>query len=71
MFVASLNVIYENIKFTVELEKDGCVPFLDIMVYRKEDGSLGWGVGVGMYRKLTHTNLYLNNSSHHYWAQKR
>lgn len=66
--MTSLNTIHKNIlELTVELEKDGCLPFLDIMIFKKPDGTLGQGV----YRKPTHTNLYLKNFSHHHPAQKR
>jgi hypothetical protein len=51
----------------MEIEKDGHLPFLDIDIYRKTDGSLGHKV----YRKPTHTNLYLQQSSHHHPANKR
>jgi hypothetical protein len=32
---------YENIQFTMEIEENGHLPFLDIDIYRKRDGSLG------------------------------
>ena len=51
--------------FTMEKEEDGHLPFLDINIYRKPDGSLGHKV----YRKPTHTNLYLNQNSHHHPAK--
>ncbi|KAJ4425835.1 hypothetical protein ANN_27461 [Periplaneta americana] len=54
-------------KFTKEVEKDGCLPFLDILISRKPDGTLGHSV----YRKPMHTDLYLNGRSHHHPAQKR
>jgi hypothetical protein len=50
----------------MEIEEKGHLPFLDIDVYRKMDGSLGHKV----YRKPTHTNLYLHQSSHHHPANK-
>jgi hypothetical protein len=34
---------------------EGHLPFLDIDIYKRPDGSLGHTV----YRKPTHTNLYL------------
>jgi hypothetical protein len=43
-----------------ETERDGHLPFLDI--YSKPYGSLGHNV----YRKPTHTNLYLNPNFHHH-----
>jgi hypothetical protein len=48
-------------KFTVEQEKDGQLPFLDALVLKKVDGSLE----VGVYRKLTHTDRHLPYRSHH------
>jgi len=50
----------------MEIEAEGHLPFLDIDIYRKTDGSLGHKV----YRKSTHTNLYLHQKSHHYPANK-
>jgi len=51
----------------MEIEKDGHLPFLDIDIDRKNDSSLGHKV----YRKPTHTNLYLQHSSHHHPANKQ
>lgn len=65
-FVAFLNNIHVNIKFTVETEQAGCSPFLDILISGNQDGSLGRNV----YRKPTHTNLYLYSSSHHSLTEK-
>ena len=42
----------------MEIEEGGHLPFLDIDIYRRMDGSLGHKV----YRKLTHTNLYLQQN---------
>ena len=47
--------------FTVELEKDGTLPFLDILLQRKQDGSLNNTV----HRKPPHTDQYLHFNSHH------
>ena len=65
-FLTYLNSLHENIKFTMEKEKDGTLPFLDVLVIKKEDGSLGHTV----YRKNTHTNRYLHAESHHHPAVK-
>lgn len=65
-FLDHLNGVHPNIKFTMEVEKDGSLPFLDVMTTRKPDGTLGHAV----YRKPTHTNRYLNAGSYHHPAQK-
>ena len=51
-----LNGINKNTQFTMETEAEGHTPILDIDMYRYKDGSLGHKV----YRKPTHTNLYLH-----------
>jgi hypothetical protein len=51
----------------MEKEEEGHLPFLDIDIYRKTDGSLGHRV----YWKPTHTNVYLYWNSHHHPANKR
>jgi hypothetical protein len=66
-FLDHLNSIHESIQFTMETERDGHLPFLDIDIYRKPDGSLGHKV----YHKPTHTNLYLNSNSHHHPSNKQ
>ncbi|XP_046383788.1 uncharacterized protein LOC124154233 [Ischnura elegans] len=65
-FLNHLNSRHQNIRFTMEKERDGKLPFLDVMVRRKGDGSLRHAI----YRKTTHTNRYLNAMSHHHPAQK-
>ena len=64
-FLEHLNGLHNNIQFTMEIEEKDRLPFLDIDIY-KEDGSLGHKV----YRKRTHTNLYLHRLSHHHPANK-
>jgi hypothetical protein len=54
-FLYHLNRLHNNIQFTTEKEERH-LPFLDIDVYRKTDGSLGHRV----YCKPTHSNLYLH-----------
>ena len=55
-----LNRIRPSIQFTLELEKDRTLPFLDTHLRRKVDGTLD----VTVYRKPTHTDRYLNFRSH-------
>ena len=56
-----LNSIRPLIQFTLELEKDGSLPFLDSHLRSKKDGTLN----ITVYRKTTHIDLYLNLESHH------
>ena len=57
-----LNTIDERIQFTKEASRsDGSMPFLDALVTINGDGSLNTKV----YRKQTHTDLYLQWDSHH------
>jgi len=65
-FLNHLNGLHNKIQFTLEKKEDH-VPFLDIDIYRKTDGSLGHKV----YWKPTHTNLYLHQKSHHHPANKQ
>ena len=63
-FLNYLSGLHNNIQFTMVIEEEGHLPFLDMYIYRKTDGSLGHKV----YRKPTHTNLYLHQNSHHHPA---
>ena len=54
-------VLRLTIKFTVELEKDGTLAFLDTLLRRNDDGSLD----VTIYRKPVHTDWYLNIQPRH------
>ena len=56
-----LNGVRPTIKFMVEQEDDGTLPFLDTLLRRREDGSLD----VSVYRKPTHTDRYLHFESHY------
>jgi hypothetical protein len=66
-FLHHLNSIHQSIQFTMETESEGHLPFLDLGIYRRPDGSLRHKV----YRKPTHTNLYLNAKSHHHPFNKQ
>ena len=66
-FLEHLNSIHHNITFTCEeVRDDGSMPFLDILVTPKEDGSLSASV----FRKPTHTDLYLQWDSQHTISSK-
>lgn len=58
--------IHPNIQCTMETESDDHLPFLDTNTYITPDDYLGHTI----YRKPTHTNLYLNGKLHHYLANK-
>ena len=61
-FLNHLNSIDHHIQFTKEESRpDGSMPFLDILITPKEDGSLSTTV----YRKPTHTDLYLQWDNNH------
>ena len=61
-FLEYLNSIDQHIQFTAEDQRsDGAMPFLDILVTPGKDGSFSTSV----YRKPTHTDLYLQWDSHH------
>jgi len=50
-----------SIKFTCEKECEGKIPFLNALIVRNDEGN----VKLQIYRKPTHTDQYLNFSSHH------
>ena len=61
-FLEHLNSINPKIQFTCEeTREDGSMPFLDILVTPRDNGSLTTSV----FRKTTHTDLYLQWDSHH------
>lgn len=55
-----LNSQNNAIKFTHEIEQDGMLPFLDILVYRN-----GPKIEFDVYRKPTSTTRYITADSHH------
>ena len=66
-FLTHLNSIDQQIQFTAEESReDGAMPFLDILVTPGKDGSISTSV----YRKPTHTDLYLQWESHHPLSSK-
>ena len=66
-FLEHINSIDDNIHFTCEdPREDGSISFLDILITPDEDARLNTTV----YRKLTHTDQYLNWDSHHVITSK-
>ena len=66
-FISHINSIDEKIQFTMEdSREDGSMPFLDTLITPCPDHSLSTKV----YRKPTHTDLYLQWDSHHTIAAK-
>ena len=61
-FLEHLNNIHHSIQFTHEMENSNkCLPFLDVLLERNDDGSLSTSV----YPKPSHTDRYVDFSSHH------
>ena len=66
-FLQHLNSQQPTIRFTMEIEKDNTIPFLDTSVSRDSDGLLT----TSGYRKPTHTDQYLAYVSHYPQSVKR
>ena len=67
VFLQHLNSQQPSIRFTMEIENNNKIAFLDTSVYREPDGRLTTSV----YRKPTHTDQYLAYDSHHPRSVKR
>ena len=63
-FHDTLNSIDPKIAFTIEEENNGLISFLDTLVSRKNV------LVIDVYRKPTHTDRYLDFSSHHEMKHK-
>lgn len=59
-FHEHINSINPHIHFTIENENNSTLPFLDVEIHRNSAFPL-----CSIYRKPTHTNKYLEASSHH------
>lgn len=59
-FLAHLNSVNQTIQFTMELEKESQLPFLDVLVKKVAEH-----VESSVYRKPTHTDQYLHWDSNH------
>ena len=66
-FLQHINTVDPSIQFTVEEAKeDGSIPFLDTIIRPEADGTFT----IEVYRKPTHTDLYLPWDSNHNIAAK-
>ena len=65
--LAHFNDQNSSIKLTMESEKDGKLPFMDVIVTRCGGNKLGTTV----YRKATHTGRYLHFNSNNLESVKR
>ena len=66
-FLDHINSINHNVQFIAEEPRpNGSMPFLDILITPCEDGSLATTV----FRKPTHTDLYMQWDSHHAISSK-
>jgi hypothetical protein len=59
-FLSHLNSLRPSIQFTMEIESDSAIAFLDVLVNRK-----GTTLATKVYGKPTHTGRYLNINSNH------
>ena len=64
-FLSLVNDIDPNISFTVELEQDNKISFLDTLITRQ--GNIH---KIDVFRKPTHTDRYLDFNSHHDFKHK-
>lgn len=66
--LSSINNMHKDIHFTYELEKEGKLPFLDIMVTRKMENEEN--LEFEIYRKPTNTKRVIPSSSNHSYQHK-
>nr|XP_018896529.1 PREDICTED: uncharacterized protein LOC109030153 [Bemisia tabaci] len=60
-----LNSYHEKIQFTLEVEEEQKLPFLDLIVHRDKDN-----LKFGIYRKPTSTETYINNRAFNHRPHK-
>ena len=61
-FLDSVNNLNVSIKFTHEIEINGTLPFLDVMVFKNSPNGFP---SFKVYRKPTHSNTYIHAFSNH------
>jgi hypothetical protein len=66
-FLSHLSSFRPSIQFTVEMESDSVIPSLDVLVIRRN----GLTLAAKFYRKLAHTDRYINFRSNHLPLVKR
>lgn len=59
-FVRFLNEVRPSIRFSLERQVDDKLPFLDVLICNRQEG-----LSFEVYRKPTHTDLYIRRSSAH------
>lgn len=60
MVLENLNSSNSSIRFTMEKEMDGTIPFLDVLIKRVDTG-----LSFDVYRKPTSTDRYITSDSYH------
>lgn len=66
LFLQHLNNLSSSIKFTMEIKINDILPFLDVLISKRNDVSFSHQV----FQKKTHMEQYLHASAHHFLAQK-
>ncbi|KAJ8983150.1 hypothetical protein NQ317_016249 [Molorchus minor] len=65
-FISKLNSRFTSVNFTYEIENNGQLPFLDVLVIKNNQNNLEFDI----YRKDTSTLRYIPNDSHHCYQHK-
>nr|XP_023024886.1 uncharacterized protein LOC111512953 [Leptinotarsa decemlineata] len=65
VFVSELNLLHPKIQFTIEIEKNNQLPFLDDLLFKKPNR-----LGHAVNRRPTHAHRYLNSNSNYYQGRR-